>query len=185
MSKSERVKIHIYSTNQDTTAIWKLEGCVNADIWVCSLSDISDFEKFSIWNFSKVRIEFSDGRIRERMFYYDCIRNRLTQVDTDNLDFWIKESEDKTMTHEVEITTTENKVIEEYWVIRGMRSADIAEYNINTHVSKSFKNKDLINEEKELNHKPTLQEIAQFLSESKADFVSVEHNYRFADLPFC
>lgn len=84
-----------------------------------------------------------------------------------------KESEGKTMTHEVEITTTENRVIEEYWV---MKSVKDGEYPI--PISEAIK-------KKELAHEPTFQEIAQFLSESKADFVSVEHNYRFADLPFC
>lgn len=77
------------------------------------------------------------------------------------------------MTHEVEITTTENRVIEEYWV---MKSVKDGKYPI--PISEVIK-------KKELTHNPTLQEIAQFLSESKADFVSVGHNYRFADLPFC
>lgn len=37
----------------------------------------------------------------------------------------------------------------------------------------------------ELDHEPTPQEIAQFLYESHADFVSVVQNYRFeSELPF-
>lgn len=39
--------------------------------------------------------------------------------------------------------------------------------------------------EREFKSEPIPQEIAQFLSETKADFVSVEHNYRFADLQDC
>lgn len=96
----ERVNIHIHATNQDTTAVWELEGMGSADIWVCTLSKIKDLKPFSVWNFSNVRIDFPDGRSKEKMFYYDCLRNRLTQVDTDNLDFWLKpnrESEDKPM----------------------------------------------------------------------------------------
>lgn len=85
-----------------------------------------------------------------------------------------KESEGKTMTHNVEVTTTENKVIEEYWVMRAVKENVI----VQGRTKQVFK-------EQELTHEPTPQEIAQFLSESKADFVSVEHNYRFADLPFC
>lgn len=39
---------------------------------------------------------------------------------------------------------------------------------------------------RELDHKPKPDEIAQFLSDSKADFVSVAQNYRFEnELPFC
>lgn len=75
------------------------------------------------------------------------------------------------MNHNVTITKEENKVIEEYWVMK--------EKNNYTYITcrppKTQK----------LDHEPTLQEIAQFLSETQADFVSVEHNYRFADLPFC
>lgn len=86
----------------------------------------------------------------------------------------VEESEDKTMTHEVEITTIENRVIEEYWVMRAVKENAI----VKGTAKQVFK-------EQELTHNQTLQEIAQFLSESKADFVSVEHNYRFSDLPFC
>lgn len=40
--------------------------------------------------------------------------------------------------------------------------------------------------EKECTHEPTTNEIAQFLYESKTDFVSVISNYRFEnELPFC
>lgn len=87
----------------------------------------------------------------------------------------LKESEGKTTTHEVEITTTENRVVEEYWVMRGIKNVT----DDCLHTTKK------VIAERERGKIPTPQEIAQFLSESKADFVSVEHNYRFADLPFC
>lgn len=172
---SERVKIHIKSTNQYTTATWKLEGCGNADIWVCVLEDISDFQWLTFWKFSSVRIEFNDGRIKERMFYYDSLRERLTQVDSDELSFWTsKESEEKSMLHNVTVKHEENKVLEKYWLMRAEKKE--GEYPI--PYSESFK-------EKELGHEPTPEEIAQFLSDSKADFVSVVQNYRFEnELPF-
>ena len=101
----------------------------------------------------------------------------------------LKESEGKTMTHNVEITTTENKVIEEYWTMLAMGNTKepsnvgkgVASIPLGDIIGKNG----FVKDKKELEHKPTLQEIAQFLSESKADFVSVEHNCRFADLPFC
>ena len=178
---SDRVKIHIKSTNQYTTATWKLEGCGNADIWVCVLEDISDFQWLTFWNFSSVRIEFKDGRIKEKMFYYDSQRERLTQVDTDKLDFWIskeiKESEGKSMLHNVTVKRKENKVIEKYWLMRAVKDGDMYGYPQPTP-------KRVISE-KECTHEPTPNEIAQFLSDSKADFVSVVQNYRFAnELPF-
>ena len=79
------------------------------------------------------------------------------------------------MTHTISIIkqlpVREDKILEEYWCMRG-----ITRTNNTLSVCK----------EKELPNKPELEEIAQFLSDSNADFVSVEHNYRFEpDLPFC
>lgn len=83
----------------------------------------------------------------------------------------LRESEGKTMTHNVEITTTENKVIEEYWVIKAYRN--LCPPTKELTVSRESKTK------------PTYQEIAQFLSDTNTKSAWVEHNYRFADLPFC
>lgn len=81
--------------------------------------------------------------------------------------------EDNLMLHNVTVTKTEEKVLEEYWCIRGVKE------NIVTDA------KSVIGEMK-CTKEPTLNEIAVFLENSGADFVSVEHNYRFEpDLPFC
>ena len=86
-----------------------------------------------------------------------------------------KESEEKSMLHNVTVKHEENKVLENYWIMR----AEKKEGKYPIPYSESFK-------EQELDHEPTPNEIAQFLSDSKADFVSVAQNYRFAsDLPFC
>lgn len=170
----ERVKIHIDSTNQDTTAIWALEGIGNCDAWICTLSDIIDFKVLTFWNFSKVRIEFNDGRIRERMFYYDYFRKRLVQSDADKLNFWTgklnEESEGKAMIRTVNVN---HKVeIEDYYLLRGISD--------NSGFGKKVKS------EKEFDHNPTPEGIAAFLVESKADFASLVTNYRLFDnrLPF-
>lgn len=186
---NEMVKIHIKATNQYTTATWKLEGYGNDDIWVCVLENIADFQWMTFWNYSSVKIEFSDGRIKEKMFYYDSLRERLTQVDTDGLEFWIskenKESEEKSMLHNVTVKHEENKVLEEFWVMYAMKNEGIAEYNQKTGVSKVLGVESCIVDKKELKEKPNKNEIAQFLSDSKADFVSVVQNYRFeSELPF-
>ncbi len=172
---SERVKIHIDSTNQDTTAIWRLEGIGDCDAWICTLSDIKDFKFFTFWNFSKVKIEFKDGRIREKMFYYDCLRKRLVQVDSDKLSFWTskddKEREGKAMVKTVKINHGVH--IEGYYLLRA--------FSDNPGFGKEK------NSVKEFDHNPTPEEIATFLVESEADFVSVEHNYRLYkenELPF-
>lgn len=86
-----------------------------------------------------------------------------------------KESEEKSMLHNVTVKHKENKVLEEFWVMR----AEKKEGKYPIPYSESVK-------ENELDHAPTLDEIAQFLSDSKADFVSVVQNYRFtSELPFC
>lgn len=89
------------------------------------------------------------------------------------------------MQHNVTITKEENRVIEEYWCMTARSSVGIAEYDVKTRTSRDIGNEIIPNGRKELDHEPTLEEIAQFLSETKADFVSVEHNYRFVDLQDC
>lgn len=79
-----------------------------------------------------------------------------------------RESEEKSMKHNVTVKHEENKVLEKYWLMR----AEKKEGKYPIPYSESFK-------EQELDHEPTPQEIAQFLSDSKADFVSVVQNYRF------
>lgn len=65
------------------------------------------------------------------------------------------------------------KEIEEYWLLRGVYDDGVQKRVI---------------AEKEFDRSPTVGEIAKFLEESKATFVSMEHNYRFPDpeseLPF-
>ena len=79
------------------------------------------------------------------------------------------------MLHNVTVKHEENKVLEKYWLMR----AEKKEGKYPIPYSESFK-------EQELDHEPTPNEIAQFLSDSGADFVSVVQNYRFAsELPFC
>ena len=81
-----------------------------------------------------------------------------------------KESEGKSMLHNV--TVSEDKVLEEYWCIRAIKT--------NIH------NEKVVVGEMECTNKPTLNEIAAFLKNSGADFVSVVQNYRFEnELPFC
>lgn len=82
-----------------------------------------------------------------------------------------KESEDNTMLHKVTVTKTEEKALEEYWCMRAIKE------------NPETKSKSVV-KESECNQEPTLEEIALFLANSGGDFVSVEHNYRFADLPF-
>lgn len=82
----------------------------------------------------------------------------------------ICESEEKSMLHNV--TVSEDKVLEEYWVIRAIKE----DYN---NVKK-------VVGEMKCTNKPTLNEIAAFLKNSGGDFVSVVQNYRFEnELPFC
>lgn len=97
----------------------------------------------------------------------------------------MNESEGKPMLHNVTVKHEENKVLEEFWVMRAMKRGSQSDFMIlqaELHIGKG----DLIIKEQELDHEPTQNEIAQFLSDSKADFVSVVQNYRFAnELPFC
>lgn len=89
-----------------------------------------------------------------------------------------QESEEKSMLHNVTVKHEENKALEKYWIMRAIKDGDMYGYPQPTP-------KRVISE-KELDHEPTPDEIAQFLSDSKADFVSVMQNYRFvSELPFC
>lgn len=105
-------------------------------------------------------------------FNYDYIKNN--------------ESEEKSMLHNVTVKHEENKVLEWVWVMIAMRNSKLAEYDPKTRITKDLGEESRVMDKKELSHAPTLDEIAQFLSDSKADFVSVVQNYRFAsELPFC
>lgn len=68
------------------------------------------------------------------------------------------------MAHDVKVT--ENKKLIEYWCIRAI--AQNQQNGTKTVVK-----------EIELPTEPNLDEIASFLHISGADFVSVEHNYKF------
>ena len=78
------------------------------------------------------------------------------------------------MLHNVTVKTSERKKLEQYWVVRALKNSDMPFNYTKTVIG-----------ERELDHEPTPDEIAQFLSDSKADFVSLVQNYRFAgELPF-
>lgn len=95
------------------------------------------------------------------------------------------ESEGKSMLHNVTVKHEENKVLEWVWVMIAMRNSKLAEYDPKTRTTKDLGEENRVMDKKELDHAPTLDEIAQFLSDSKADFVSVVQNYRFeGELPF-
>ena len=84
------------------------------------------------------------------------------------------EREDYVMKHNVNVeskmTVSVGKVLDEYWRMCGMK-------RINSVLSTC--------KEKEVAHNPSLKQIAQFLEDSGADYVAVEHCYRFVDdLPF-
>lgn len=86
----------------------------------------------------------------------------------------INESEEKSMLHNVTVKHEESKVLEKYWVARALKNSDMPFNYTKTVIG-----------EREFDHYPAPNEIAQFLSDSKADFVSVVQNYRFEnELPF-
>lgn len=86
-----------------------------------------------------------------------------------------QESGEKSMLHNVTVKHEENKVLEEFWVMRAVKEGELP-----------FDFKKTVIDERKLDHEPSKNEIAQFLSDSKANFVSVVQNYRFEnDLPFC
>lgn len=81
------------------------------------------------------------------------------------------------MLHNVTVKHEENKVLEKYWLLRSIKDGDM--YGAPPTPKRVIS-------ERELDHEPTPDEIAQFLADSKADFVSLVQNYRFAgELPFC
>lgn len=174
----DKIKIHIESTGQDTFArvaadsIRGLPSCL-----VVRIYDIYPILKpFPM--FSKIRYLGI-----EKEFYCADGNNLLIARDTMSVDDWIrmlenakieKESEEKSMLHNVTVKHEENKVLEKYWVMRAFENKPIFTIDV--------RKPDWI----ELDHEPTPNEIAQFLSDSKADFVSVAQNYRFEnELPFC
>ena len=78
-----------------------------------------------------------------------------------------------------------NKVLEKYWEMIAKKECEVAEFNMKTRKSTPMKKQIEDIKREESDHEPTPQEIAQFLSDSKADFVSVVQNYRFAnEFPF-
>lgn len=82
------------------------------------------------------------------------------------------------MLHNVTVKHEENKVLEKYWLMRAIKDRDM--YGCPQPTPKR------VISEKEFANEPTPNEIAQFLSDSGADFVSVAQNYRFEnELPFC
>lgn len=88
------------------------------------------------------------------------------------------ESEKKSMLHNVTVKHEENKLLEKYWLMRAIKDGDM--YGEPKLTPK------IVIAEKECTIEPTPDEIAQFLYESHADFVSVVQNYRFEnELPFC
>ncbi len=79
------------------------------------------------------------------------------------------------MLHNVTVKHEESKLLEEFWVMRAVKEGKLP-----------FDFKKTVIDERKLDHEPSKSEIAQFLSDSKADFVSVVQNYRFEnELPFC
>lgn len=115
-----------------------------------------------------------------KIFYTNELR-QLSEIALAELESVAKsenESEEKPMLHNVTVKHEENKVLEKYWLMRAIKDGDMYGEPQPTPKRVIF--------EKECTHEPTPQEIAQFLSDSKADFVSVVQNYRFEnELPFC
>lgn len=102
----------------------------------------------------------------------ECLQKYLNSEPSRKL-----ESEEKSMLHNVTVKHEENKVLEKYWLMRAIKDGDM--YGEPKPTPKR------VIVEKECTHEPTPNEIAQFLSDSKADFVSVVQNYRFEnELPF-
>lgn len=72
------------------------------------------------------------------------------------------------MLHNITVKKREEKEILEYWIIRAVKEKHL-DLGIQNHIVG----------EKEIYKEPEIEEIAQFLSDKKADFVSVHHYYRF------
>ena len=77
------------------------------------------------------------------------------------------------MLHNVTVKHEENKVLEEFWVMYAMKNEGSIEYNLRTGNSKVLSLENCIVRKRESKEKPSKNEIAQFLSDSHADFVSV------------
>lgn len=76
--------------------------------------------------------------------------------------------------YNVKVGKLEKKILEEFWLIRALKNSNVP-----------FDQSKEIIKEVELEKEPSTQEIAQFLFETGADFVSVIKNYRFeVDLQF-
>lgn len=79
------------------------------------------------------------------------------------------------MKYNVIVKKSEEKVIQEYWLIKVVTDKNI-------DFSKTIQ----ISKEKACDHQPTPEEIAQFLFDTGSDFAIVEQRYRFeSELPFC
>ena len=95
----------------------------------------------------------------------------MISTRTKSLDEWLdkkEESEGKSiMVHNVNVKYEENRVLEEFWVISGTHRVETGVFV----TDKEFVSKDL-------DHEPSMQEIAQFLYEEKADFAHVKKKYR-------
>lgn len=78
------------------------------------------------------------------------------------------------MTYSVTVGKPEKKILEEFWMMRALKNSNVP-----------FDRSKQIIKEREMEKEPSAQEIAQFLYETGAEFVSVIKNYRFEmDLPF-
>ena len=76
------------------------------------------------------------------------------------------------MTHTVTIPTQVQ--LEEYFILKSVVLRDA-----------QHENQEFVVNEKEFGHYPTPEDIAKFLVESHADFVSVSRNYRISgEIPF-
>lgn len=165
---ADRIKIHIEETGQDTTGEITLQTVIGTmGSMVAIIKNIHNLKRFPM--FSKVRF----SGVEEDFYCND--EGQLISKDAKPFSYWErqrrKESEDNTMLHKVTITKSEEKMLEEYWCMRAIK-----ENQMNRAKS--------VVKESECTKEPTLEEIALFLANSGGDFVSVEHNYRFADLPF-
>lgn len=160
------ITIYIELTSQSTTAILDTETIGIYDYCAVVLKNIQNLKPFPM--FSKVRFLG-----KEEWFYCNYEKKMLISKDTRSFSEWFsksnKESEEKSMLHNVTVKHEENKVLETYWTIRG-----------------NMKGNSLLRPYRELDHEPTPEEIAQFIYSNKVDYAFVEKDYRFEnELPFC
>ena len=159
---------------------YDIENTPNGDkIWIAATKDFVDLLGKALNELEEMErkkanddfsIFFTPETIEKSI---ECLQKYLNSESPRKL-----ESEEKTMLHNVTVKHEENKVLEKYWLMRAVKDGDMYGYPQPTP-------KRVISE-KECTHEPTPDEIAQFLSDSKADFVSVVQNYRFEnELPFC